>query len=131
MSLQLVSEALLFFKFYRSPEIVKKSVKAKAGALAGNERLLLEAVIAAFQASTGLPLELLEDPGGRGSGASGRLALTLEPGAPARLYRPLLRRIDRAETLGAIKADLHESPEPGVLVTPTLSAAQAQHCREL
>ena len=131
MSLQPVSEALVFFKFYRSPEIVKKSVKAKAGALAGNERLLLEAVIAAFQASTGLPLELLEDPGGRGSGASERLALTLEPGAPARLYKPLLRRIDRAETLGAIKAELHENPEPGVLVTPKLSAALAQQCREL
>ncbi len=131
MSLQPVSEALVFFKFYRSPEIVKKSVKTKAGALAGNERLLLEAVIAAFQASTGLPLELLEDPGGRGSGASGRLALTLEPGAPARLYKPLLRRIDRAETLGAIKAELHENPEPGVLVTPKLSAALAQQCREL
>ncbi len=115
----------------RSPEIVKKSVKARAGALACDERLLLDEVIAAFQGSTGLPLELVKDQGGRGSGASWRLALTLEPGAPARLYKPLLRRIDRAETLGAIKAELQEDPETGVVVTPKLSTALAQQCRAM
>jgi hypothetical protein len=115
----------------RSTVIVKKSVKARAGALSSDERLLLDEVIAAFQVSTGLPLELVTDPGGGGTSAGWRLALTLEPGGPARLYRPLLRRIDRAETLGAIKAELEESPESGVLVTPKLSGALAQQCRAM
>ena len=110
---------------------MKKSVKARAGALASDERLLLDEVIAAFQASTGLPLELVKDPGGGGSGAGWRLALTLEPGAPERLYRPLLRRIDRAETLGAIKAELQEGLEPGVVVTPRLNAALVRQCRAM
>jgi hypothetical protein len=61
--------ALSFFGIRRSPEIVKKSVKARAGALASDERLLLDEVVAAFQASTGLPLALVKDPGGRGQGA--------------------------------------------------------------
>jgi hypothetical protein len=59
------------------------------------------------------------------------LALTPEPGAPERLYRPLLRQIDRAETLGAIKAELQEGPEPGVVVTPKLNAALARQCRAM
>ncbi len=108
---------------------MKKSGKARAGALASDERLLLDEVVAAFQASTGLPLALVKDPRGRGKGVGWRLALTLEPGAQQRLYRPLLRRIDRAETLGAIKAELQEDPEPGVVVTPKLSAALARQCR--
>jgi hypothetical protein len=57
--------------------------------------------------------------------------LTPEPGATERLYRPLLRQIDRAETLGAIKAELQEGPEPGVVVTPKLSAALARQCRAM
>lgn len=124
-------ESLAFFRIGRSVEIVKKSARARGGAPAGDGRLLLEAVVAAFQASTGLALKLLEEPGGKGVEAGWRLALSLEPGAPERLYRPLLRRIDRAETLGAIKAELVEGFEPGVVVTPQLSAALAQQCRAL
>ena len=71
----------------------------------------------------------MKDPSGRGKGAGWRLAVTLEPDAPERLFRPLLRRIDRAETLGASKAELQEGPEPGVVVTPKLSAALARQCR--
>ena len=96
-----------------------------------DERLLLDDVIAAVQASTGRGLELVGDPAAAGPGSACRLALTLEQGMPARMYRPLLRRIDRAEALGAIKAELQESPEPGVLVTPKLSAALAQQCRAM
>jgi hypothetical protein len=129
--LQAVCGALSFFRICRSPEIVKKSVKAWAGALASDERRLLDEVVAAFQASTGLPLALVKDPGGLGKGAGWRLALTLEPGAPERLYRPLLRRVDRAEKLGAIKAELQEGLEPGVVVTPKLSAALARQCRAM
>lgn len=129
--MQPVCGALSFFKICRSPEIVKKSVKARAGTLASDEQLLLDEVVAAFQASTGLPLALVKDPGGRGKAAGWRLALTPEPGAPERLYRPLLRQIDRAETLGAIKAELQEGPEPGVVVTPRLSAALARQCRAM
>ena len=110
---------------------MKKPVKARTGTLAGDERLLLDEVVAAFQASTGLPLALVKDPGGRGKGAGWRLALTPEPGAPERLYRPLLRQIDRAETLGAIKAELQEDTEPGVVVNPKLSAALARQCRAM
>ena len=100
-------------------------------ALGRDERLLLDDVIAAVQASTGLGLELVEDPAAAGPGSACRLALTLEQGMPVKMYRPLLRRIDRAEALGAIKAELQESPEPGVLVTPKLSAALAQQCRAM
>lgn len=97
--------------------------------MASYERQLLDEVVAAFQASAGLPLALVKDPDGRGKGAGWRLAVTLEPGAPERLFRPLLRRIDRAETLGASKAELQEGPEPGVVVTPKLSAALARQFR--
>jgi hypothetical protein len=114
-----------------SAAIVKKSARTRGGELASDERRLLEAVVAAFQASTGLALELLEEPGGKVSEASWRLALRLEPGAPARLYKPLLRRIDRTESLGAIKGELRESKDSGVLVTPKLSGALAQQCRAL
>lgn len=114
-----------------TPGIVKKTVMAGAGALANDERLLLEEVIAAFQASTGLELELVGDPGGGGASTTLRLALTLEPGMPARLYRPLLQRVDQAETLGSIKAQLHQSQEPGVLVTRTMSAALARQSRAM
>ncbi len=110
---------------------MKKPVKARAGTLASDERLLLDEVVAAFQASTGLPLALVKDPGGRSKGAGWRLALTPEPGAPERLYRPLLRQIYRAETLGAIKAELQEGSAPGVVVTPRLSAALARQCRAM
>ena len=78
--MQPVCGALSFFRVGRSPEIVKKSVKARAGALASDERLLLDEVIAAFQASTGLPLELVKGPGGGGSGAGWRLESACEPG---------------------------------------------------
>ena len=58
--------ATVFFRIGQSPEVVKKSVKARAGALGRDERLLLDDVIAAVQASTGLGLELVEDPAAAG-----------------------------------------------------------------
>lgn len=66
---------LVFFRMSQTTALVKKAVMAVAGALTSDERLLLEEVIAAFHASTGLELELVEDPGGGAASTSLRLAL--------------------------------------------------------
>jgi len=121
----------MIFTSHQSPGIVKKSVTARVLDSNSEERLLLEQVVEAFQASTGLQLELLPSPSAGDDGTAWRLALTAEQGVPPRLYRPLVRSIDRPEALGAVKAELQESREPAVLVAPKLTGVLAQHGRSM
>lgn len=47
------------------------------------------------------------------------------------MYRALVRSIERAEALGAIKAELQQWAEPGLLVLSRASGPIAQQCRAM
>ena len=93
--------------------------------------MLVEQAVGAFCAATGLALDHLPDPHGATGDAVGRLALTTTEGVAPRLYKPLVRRVDRPEALGAVKAEISASDEAAVLVAPRLSAALAKQCRTI
>lgn len=97
---------------------------------AWQERLLAQAADR-FRAATGLATELVSDPYEEASTGLGRLAITTNEGQPPRLYRPLVRKVDQAEALGAIKAEITASDEPALLVAPSMKGELALQCREL
>ncbi|NQV09903.1 MAG: hypothetical protein HQ527_01855 [Cyanobacteria bacterium] len=97
---------------------------------AGDAELVRQAA-EAFASSTGLQLKVHEQKGGN-AGASpwtvGVLAAELNT---VSCYHALVRRIDRREALGAVKAQFSQQEGKGLLVTEHLSAALAQHCRRI
>lgn len=109
---------------------VKKSDAAVDLSRAWQERLLVQAV-ERFQGATGLAAELLPDPYGTVANGPGRLAITTAEGQPPRLYRPLLRKVEQAEALGALKAEISACDEPALLVAPRMKEPLARQCREL
>ena len=113
-----------------SPEFVKKPDAAVGLARAWQEQLLAQAV-ERFQGATGLAAELLPDPYGTAANGPWRLAITTAEGQPPRLYRPLVRKVEQAEALGALKAEISACDEPALLVVPPLAESLARQCREL
>ncbi len=109
---------------------VKKPDGPTDAAGAWQERLLAQAA-GRFQAGTGLAAELVPDPCGESATGLGRLAITTHAGRPPRLYRPLVRKVDQAEALGALKAEITASNEPALLVAASLKGDLARQCREL
>lgn len=109
---------------------VKKLDAAADLSRAWQERLLVQAV-ERFQGATGLAAELLPDPCGTAANGPGRLAITTAEGLPPRLYLPLVRKVDQAEALGALKAEISACSEPALLVAPSLKEPLARQCREL
>ncbi len=97
---------------------------------AWQERLLAQAV-ERFQGATGLAAELLPDAHGTAANGPGRLAITTAEGQPPRLYRPLVRKVEQAEALGALKAEISACDEPALLVTSSVKEPLARQCREL
>lgn len=97
---------------------------------AWRERLLSQAVDR-FRAVTGLAAELVRDPGEDGAPGLGRLAITTDERLPPRLYRPMVRKVDQAEALGALKAEISGNDDPALLVAPSLKGELARQCREL
>ena len=85
---------------------VKKGDDSRELALARAQSWLVQQAVEAFQASTGLELQLRPAPPGLGQAGGWHLILTPEGGGLPRVYRALVRSIDRAEALGAIKAEL-------------------------
>lgn len=94
-------------------------------------RLQLEQAVEAFRGTTGLDIQLLASPSGPDEEQSWRVGVAAAPGKELRRYRPLLRSISRREALGAVKVQLEEVGEPGLLVAPRLSSTMAQHCRAI
>jgi hypothetical protein len=92
---------------------------------------LVEAAAAAFRQATGLDLEHLPDPLAGAGDAPGRLALKLSEDSVPRIYLPVVRRVEQAEALGALKAEVSGCGEPALLVTPKLSDALALQCRAM
>ena len=109
---------------------MKKQDAAADLSRAWQERLLVQAV-ERFQGATGLAAELLPDPYGTAANGPGRLAITTAEGLPPRLYLPLVRKVDQAEALGALKAEISACSEPALLVAPSLKEPLARQCREL
>ena len=109
---------------------VKKQDSAVDPSTAWQERLLAQAV-ERFQAATGLAAELLPDPYGAAARGPGRLAITTTEGLPPRIYRPLVRKVEQAEALGALKAEISACGEPALLVAESVKDGLARQCREL
>lgn len=109
---------------------MKKQDGAEDLPLAWQERLLAQASDA-FRAATGLAAELLPDPYAEAASEPGRLAITTAEGLPPRLYRPLVRKVDQAGALGALKAEISACDEPALLVVPSLKEPLARQCRQL
>ena len=109
---------------------MKKQDGAADLLLVWQERLLDQAVDA-FRAATGLAAELLPDPYGAAARGPGRLAITTAEGLPPRIYRPLVRKVEQAEALGALKAEISACGEPALLVAESVKDGLARQCREL
>lgn len=109
---------------------VKKPDGPMDAAGAWQERLLAQAADR-FRAATGLAAELVSDPCEEAATGLGRLAITTNEGRPPRLYLPLVRKVEKAEALGALKAEITASDEPALLVAPSLKCELARQCREL
>jgi hypothetical protein len=92
---------------------------------------LIAAAVEAFRETTGLALEHLPDPLGDAGDGGGRLALSTGEGMATRFYRPVVRRVEQVEALGALKAEISACSDAAVLVTAKLSEALAQQCREM
>lgn len=110
---------------------VKKGDDSRELALARAQSWLLQQAVEAFQASTGLELQLRPAPPGLGQAGGWHLILTPEEGGLPRVYRALVRSIERAEALGTVKAELQQCPEPGLLVLSRASGPIAQQCRAM
>jgi hypothetical protein len=109
---------------------VKKTDGSMDAAVAWQEQLLVQAA-ERFRAATGLAAELVPDPCEQTATGLGHLAITTNEGRPPRHYLPLVRKVEKAEALGALKAEINASDEPALLVAPSLKGELALQCREL
>ena len=110
--------------------LVKKGDDSRELALARAQSWLLQQAVEAFQASTGLELQLRPAPPGLGQAGGWHLILTPEGGL-AQGVSSSRAQLERAEALGAIKAELQQCPEPGLLVLSRASGPIAQQCRAM
>lgn len=110
---------------------LKKASKARVLSDLAGERELISQAAEAFTRSSGLQLKVFERKESSSSASPWTVEVVAGETQPTWRYPTLVRRIDRREVLGAVKVQLAQGVEQGLLVTDHLSSALAHHCRTI
>jgi hypothetical protein len=110
---------------------LKKDLNAREVSDSAGDPELIAQAVEAFARSTGLQLQVLAGEPESAGPSPWIMEIVAGETKPARRYRTLVRRIDRREALGAVKAQLAQEEGKALLVTDRLSSALAHHCRTI